>query len=50
MHVGLCGFGCVAMSVLACMHVDLCGFGHVAMSLCACRTVWVWVCGYECLF
>ena len=22
--VGLCGFGCVAMSVLVCMHVDHC--------------------------
>ena len=59
-HLGLCGFGCVAMtilwvcvglgvwlSVLVCMHVDLCGFGCVAVSLCACRTVWVWGCGYD---
>ena len=46
MHVGLCGFGCVAMTVLcACGSVWV---WCVAMTiLCACGSVWVWVCGYD---
>ena len=41
--MGLCGFGCVAMTILY-AH----GFGCVAMTiLCAHGSVWVWVCGYD---
>ena len=39
--MGLCGFGCVAMTIL-CAH----GFGYVAMTiLCVPGSVWVWACG-----
>ena len=44
--MGLCGFGCVALTIL---HAH--GFGYVAMTiLCVPGSVWVWACGYEWLF
>ena len=58
-HLGLCGFGCAAMTILwvcvglcvwlcLCVHVELwvwvCGYECI---LCAHGSVWVWVCGYD---
>ena len=58
-HVDLCGFGCVAVSVLVCMHVDLCGFGcvavsvlvgmHVDLGMWLCLCVHAELCGFGCV-